>query len=271
MTTRLVFRLSAFLAAALWLAAPVAPAQDDDVLPKKGEGGRPQLPLEEPRTKVMRDKLTGWLEEHASVKALPNHAGEAFDKAFADGNTFRYALGSELTDTETPYLIDCWDNRLYFHALSAEQAKAFKLGPRSAIQFAPTARQRARRLASPLVQLEAATITGGKSVDNLSPIKGKVTLKASKAPAGKYTLRMSYRRGSAMTDTFHHLEELPEAGEKVSFSFSAVNRADDKDKFTGPLPVYIDLVTIVKKETDFQITIYSNTLPVLLDVTAKDE
>ena len=253
------------------LRAPAAGPDDEDVLP----GKEPKLPLEEPRQEVVRDKAVQWLKDHATNAAVPDDVAKGIDETLSKTNTFRFAIGADLNDTGKAYLVECWYNRLYSFALSEEQAKAIDLKPLSLLQYSALTKQDAGRLEKPLLRLEdlhfvreedAATTKDQDWVVNEAKITGQVTLKTSTAPAGKYTLRLSYRRGTALCQAYNELDELPKAGETISFSFSPISDKDDKDKFTGPLPLYVDLCKIVKVKADvYETTIYSNTLSKLVD------
>ncbi len=243
-------------------ASAVTPPADEDVLP----GKEADLPLEEPRQRAMRDKVVAWVKQHATHERVPDSVAEQIDQTLAKTNSFRYAIGADLNDIGKAYLIDGWDNRLFFFALSPEQAQALDLKPRSVIQFAAAPKQEARRLAMPLVRLADVRLTAGRTLGNGAKITGEVTLQASTAPAGKYVLRLSYRRGNSLTQAFHYLDALPQAGTSIAFSFSPINRPDDKERFTGVMPLYVDLCKIAKKKDEFETTIFSNTLGVLVDV-----
>ena len=270
MAMRRVFWLTALAGGVLFLAgagatfpALAASPDDEDVLP----GKEPKLPLEEPRQQVIRDKVVQWMKDHTTNARVPDDVAENIDGILAKSNSFRIALGADLNDNGKPYMIDCWDNRLYFHALSPEQAATVELKPLSLVQYSALAKQDARRLATPLVHLDDVHYNQDNAVNNEEKITGQVTLQTNKAPADKYTLRLSYRRGTALCQAYYGLDTLPKAGETISFSFSAINDKDDKDKFTGPMPLYMDLCKIVKvKEGVYETTIFSNTLGKVVDV-----
>jgi hypothetical protein len=265
MMTRRAFWLAALVAGALALAgsgghfrSQAAGPDDEDVLPGKD--------LEEARQQAIRDKFVGWVREHTTNPRVPDHVAKQIDETLAKSNSFRYAIGADLNDTGKPYLAECWDIRLYFFALSPEQAKTFDLGPNSVIQFAPMAKQDARRSATPLVRLENVRFASGTTLNSTAKINGQVTLKGIKAPAGRYVLRLSFRRGNAFVQSYHYLDELPAEGATISFSFTPLKGSDDKEMVSGPMPLYLDLCKMVKKDnTRYETTIYSNTIGVLVD------
>ncbi|HVS39153.1 MAG TPA: hypothetical protein VMS17_26580 [Gemmataceae bacterium] len=278
MAVKRAFWLTAAAAGVLALAA-ISPGfqtasagpDDEDVLPGKD----PKLPLEEPRLQTIRDKVVQWFKEHATRDALPDDIAKSVDEAFGKTNNFRFAVGGELNDTGKPYMVECWDSRLYFFPLSDEQTSAIELKPLSLISYSNLTSQDAHRLATPLVRLEDVHyvragnegIAADNDVTNEDKIGGQVTVKSNQAPAGKYTLRLSYRRGTAICQAYYNLDALPKDGGKIAFSFSPINEADDKDKFTGPMPFYLDLCKIVKgKDDTYETTIYSNTVGKLVDV-----
>jgi hypothetical protein len=249
----------------LVLSLPAQAAQppgSEDVLPGTG----PSLPLEEPRQQAIRDILVKWVKDNATDPRVPDGVAELIDKTLAQTNNFRFAIGAELNKTGKPWIIDCWDNRLFSFALTSEQAKAFNLGPRSVVQFGPTAKQQARRLATPLVKLEGLRFNAGGTIGNGAKINGEVTLKTNKAPADKYVLRLSFRLGNSMCQLFHYVDTMPQAGDRIFFSFDSVNRPEDTQRYTGPMPMYLDLCKIVQNSGGLETTIYSNTVAVLVDV-----
>ncbi len=268
MATKRAFWLTALAAGVLSLVSvgagfqAAASPDDEDVLP----GKEPKLPLEEPRQQAVRDKAVQWIKDHTTNAAVPDDVAKGIDETLDKTNTFRFAIGADLNDTGKAYIVDCWDNRLYFFPLSADQAETYELKPLSLLQFSTLAKQDARRLATALVRLEDVQFNQDQAIDNEAKITGQVTLQSSKAPPGKYTLRLSYRRGTALCQSYFDLDALPKAGESISFSFSAINSKDDPVKFTGPMPLYLDLCKIVKKGDDYETTIFSNTLSKLVDV-----
>jgi uncharacterized protein (TIGR03000 family) len=244
------------------LAAPNFAAADDD-------GG-----LEQPNLTALGNRLVQWVRQHNTFG--PDHAivadvQKTVETGLAKSNHLRLAMGSGLTDTGKPLMLYIWDNRLYLLPLTAAQAEKLEIKRMTLTTYDNSVKLRTRRAANPGVQLEGLNFSSQRTVPNRGTVTGQIVCRNVTLEPGAYALRMSFNLGRSVRSVYHHLGSAPEDGQAISFSFPSISSDSDKEPFTGPLPVFVDLCRLGGSKDDQPDVIHSNTLALVVNVVTGQE
>jgi hypothetical protein len=215
------------------------------------------------------EKLVQWIQSNKSDvdQQLDSQVRAWIAKEIANKNpNMTISIGSQLLNVGYPITLKTFAGEFFTFPLTEEDAKALDFEPTN-FTMASTSRMDIRRPA--IAELSNIVINSADNLDGSAKVTGKCTIKAGdNVPGRKYAVRFSYR-GQGNTESFSYLEKDLGAGTTdVAFSFDAINDDDKKDKFSGPLAVLLDLATIEEKDGNYEINVFSNTVPLLLHVAA---
>ncbi len=203
-----------------------------------------------------RDRALAWLVSNAAAPAE-----KAIDQAKAllppakDGRGFTLALGEAVARSKKPALLAGWGGELFVFELSAEQARALKLGEHDVLAntFAEPA---GRRPEKPTLTLSDMKLDGG------SPkLAGTVVYRRGEGGAGPRVLRVSYPAGPSLRvrrlagDVKGINGTLPISGPPLT--------ADDP-QLSGPVVVFIEACSADGNEPE---AVLSNAVAALVTVS----
>jgi hypothetical protein len=216
----------------------------------------------------LHKQAVAWLKANNSfgpASKLVRDMTEVVDEALEKGEDLSLTFGPGLMKSGKATIVYLFAGQFFAFELSAAQAQQLKVNSRGTRVY--TTKREDRRQAKPAAQLSDLKFEGGATLEGSKKVTGQVSFRTLAKSDEKFALRFSYCVPGHNRSSFHYLDDgLPAKPGSIPFSFGAINRPDDKKKFTGPLVVFVDLVTVKEKGGNVEITTYSNTIGKLVDV-----
>ncbi len=203
-----------------------------------------------------QDRALAWLAANAAAPAE-----KAIDQAKAllppakDGRGFTLALGEAVARSKKPALLAGWGGELFVFELSAEQAKALKLG--AADLLANTFAQPAgRRPEKPTLTLSDLKLDVG------SPkLAGAVAYRRGEVSVGPIVLRLSYPAGPSLRMRNQPAEAKEASG---TLPISGPPLTADDPQLSGPIVVFVEACAA---DGNQPAAVLSNTVAALVTVS----
>jgi len=209
------------------------------------------------------DDAAAWIRDYGTFTptGLQRLAAD-FKQAERDGADLDMIVGEKLMQCETPYLVQVRSGRLYYGAITPQQARARDTEP-DRISIGRRTPDRHEELDTQVAALKKPQIDG-KRIGG-GEITGQVNCTKLREPGSKLCVRLWYRVPGITVAKFHYLDApLPDSGD-LRFSFSGVKR-DADDKFTGPILIFVSVGTLEEKERgDYTFHLHSNTVATVVD------
>lgn len=222
----------------------------------------------DPAQNPARQKAVAWIKENNAYGVdarIVKDMTDVIDKAVLAHENFALSFGEKLLSGGAPAEIVSWDDAFLVVPLTPEQARQMDLKP-SGVDVV-TNKTHAKRAESPAVEVQSVKFDNAANVDGSKKLTGELTCKIVGKMPESPAIRLSYFKGSATSSGFSYPDNLRGNGAvTVKFSFSPINSSDDKKKTYGPLPAFVDVVTVKEKGGNVDVNVISNTVGELLTV-----
>ena len=222
----------------------------------------------QPEDNPIHQQTVEWIKENNKFGVdakIVTDMTELIDRSIQAHENFLLSFGENLIQSGKPHVLASWDGQVFVFQLSPEQARRMDLKSSSVNQT--TGKMRAKREVPPLARVAQAKVTNATHLDGSQKTNGEVNCQILSPLPNNTAVRLSYSRKGSTTSSFYYAKNLPSEGEtKISFSFPAINSPSDKERFSGPLPAFLDLATINQANNNVEIKLISNTVGVLLDI-----
>jgi hypothetical protein len=213
------------------------------------------------------EEMLRWIKSNnrfGSDSKLVEDMAELIQSEIAKGQTFSLTFGPNLMKSGQPHQLHLFAGKFFKFRLTAEQARRLDVDGGSLTHASGPSSHKELR-GDTLVKLSAPQFQGGNTLKGSQRMTGQVTCETLKNTGGQYAIRLSYyTSGNRMS--FHYPDSLPVTNGQLSFDVSAVNSAEDREKFSGPLVVFMDLCTVKENNGEITVTLHSETVAVLVDV-----
>jgi hypothetical protein len=209
------------------------------------------------------DDAAAWLRDYGSFQPVGiQRLTASFKEAERDGLDLEMVVGEKLMQCGTPYMVQVRSGRLYYAAITAQQARATDTES-DRIGIGRRKPERHETVDTQVAAIKKAQIDG-KRIGS-GNITGQVNCTKLRDANSKLCVRLWFRTPGHTTSKFHYLDDpLPENGE-LRFSFSGEKR-DPDDKFTGPIMVFVSVGTLEMKDGgDYTFHLHSNTIATVVD------
>jgi hypothetical protein len=229
---------------------------------------RPARPVQ-PR-KDFRDLTMDWVRTNNAFGPDHKIVANTIKKLESVGinQGFIYRLGSGLVKSGKQTLLCVWGDELFVFELTAEQSDRYPLEP-AASTFTVVSADDLGRI-PPEVRLSAPRIDNADRLDRAKKITGTVAFRrlGRGAGGGASSLRLVFYEGGTRAHMYSHslgADAAKDAG-VFSFSFSALKGPGFDFKRTGPLVVFLDLVSFFDADRKGKPIVVSNPLVLLVNV-----
>ncbi len=213
-------------------------------------------------------KLVEWIKKYNAFG--PDHAisgdmASAIAERIAAGESnIRMTIGPGLIGAKQPFLLQTYADQFFAFPLSAEDATALGV-EQTNVGFVSNKKQDTKK--TPIIKFSDLTIENPDALSGTSEIKGRVSTEQLGDLSGKYAVRLSYSANNNVSNFFWLEEPLPTGKGTLAFHFAAVNKdVTPEEAYKGPLPIFVDLVTVEEKDGQIIIDVYSNTVAKMLHI-----
>jgi formylglycine-generating enzyme required for sulfatase activity len=213
-----------------------------------------------------RNKAIAWIKANNAfgpTAQIVRDLSGAIDDAEEKRNNFDVTLGSGLTKSGKATSLHLFSGNFFVFELTDAQAKQLGVKEKATIVRTP---KRHDRSEDPIAKLDGLKFDSGLTLDVSKKITGQVKVHSLEDtdPEEKFALRLSYQ-GGAIFYYFPELLPLKSKVQVLKFSFEPIAAAGVQ-KFSGPMPVFLDLCVVKKNDDGFnEIITLSNSVAAMVD------
>lgn len=213
-------------------------------------------------------KLVEWIKKYNAFgpdHAISSDMASAIAERIAAGESnIRMTIGPGLIGAKQPFLLQTYADQFFAFPLSAEDATALGV-EQTNVGFVSNKKQDTKK--TPIIKFSDLKIENADALPGTSEIKGSVGTEQLGDLSGKYAVRLSYSANNNVSNFFWLEQPLPEGKGTLDFHFGPVNKdVAPAEAYKGPLPIFIDLVTVEEKDGQIIIDVYSNTVAKMLHI-----
>jgi hypothetical protein len=222
-----------------------------------------------PDTAEASKKAAEWVRDNNAFRKdhpLAKDMAKMIEQEVGRVNNLKLTFAPDLMKSGKAHELHLWAGEVFVFPLNNDQARrlALKRGE-VRVDRGPNARDLRARTAP--VKLGKLTLTGGAALDGARPTTGKLVIEVVAPPQKPVALRLAYTVGGRTTAHYHHLPAgLKKGAQEVSFKFGPIN-GGGRPPHAGPVVVFVEACEVANKGGGVEVTILSNTLAQLVDVT----